>query len=317
MSRYILRRFALMLPTLLGVTLLVFFSLRLIPGDIVERMAAEKGDTSPEAMAAVRESLGIDKPATQQYVIWMSGIVRGDFGKSYYATSESVSERLFNTLPITLELGALAVTLAIVTGVPLGILSAVKQDTAADYGGRLLSIGMLSIPTFWVATLVITFGALWFGWSPPLKHVSFFSDPLGNLAQFIIPALMLFSNASGSFMRLMRSSLLDVMRQDYIRTARSKGLAEYAVVTRHALKNSMIPVVTLLGTSLGPLIGGSVVIESIFALPGLGRLTYDSIAQRDYVQVQINVLFLALIYTSVNLLIDLSYGWLDPRIRYS
>lgn len=316
MTTYVIRRLALMIPTLVGVSLLVFFAIRLIPGDIVEAMSAEQGNTSVEAMEAIRESLGLNEPAHEQYVKWVAGALRGDFGHSHFARSEPAADRIAATLPVTLELGFLAIVIAIVIGAPIGILSATKQDSLADYGARIYSITMLSVPNFWAATLVITFGAIWFGWFPPLAYQSPFTDPIGNLQQFLVPAFILSTSTSGSLMRMMRSSLLEVLRQDYIRTARAKGLSPGAVVRRHALKNSMIPVITLLGTSIGPLLGGSVVIEAIFGLPGLGRLTFESIRIRDYVQVQANVVLLAAMYMLVNLLVDLTYGWLDPRIRY-
>ncbi len=316
MGKYVLRRLMMMIPTLVGVSLLVFFAIRLIPGDIVESMAAEQGNLSDEAVQEIRASLGLDQPAWRQYLVWVGNAVQGDFGHSHFARSEPAADRILSTLPVTLELGFLAIILAVLIGAPIGIISAVKQDSFPDYLGRIYSITMLSIPNFWAATLVITFGAIWFAWFPPLEYQNPFSSPLGNIQQFLLPAFILSTSTSGSFMRMMRSSLLEVLRQDYIRTAFSKGLTVRNVVLKHALRNSMIPVITLLGTSIGPLLGGSVVIEAIFGLPGLGRLTFESIKIRDYVQVQANVMLLASMYMFVNLLVDLTYGWFDPRVRY-
>ncbi|MEX2372896.1 MAG: ABC transporter permease, partial [Dehalococcoidia bacterium] len=269
MGKYILRRVVLMIPTLIGVSLLVFFAIRLIPGDIVAAMAAEQGTITDEGMAQIRASLGLDQPAWRQYITWVTNAVQGDFGHSHFARSEPAADRIIATLPVTLELGFLAIVFAVVIGGPIGILSAMKQDSTADYAARIYSITMLSVPNFWAATLVITFGAIWFAWFPPLRYQNPITDPIGNLQQFLLPAFILSTSTSGSFMRMMRSSLLEVLRQDYIRTAVSKGLKMNTVVTKHALKNAMIPVITLLGTSIGPLIGGSVVIEAIFGLPGL------------------------------------------------
>lgn len=310
---YVARRVFNIIPTLVGLSLIVFLMMRVIPGDATDLILEE----SPTAVNKdiLREELGLDRPFHEQYVLWVTGVVRGDFGTSFW-TNKPVLDGIKRTFPVTVELAALASLVAVVFALPLGILSAVKQDTIWDYLGRSISIAALSVPNFYLGTLVIIIPAILWKWVPPVTYEPIWKDPLGNLQQFWLPSLVIGASASATLMRMMRSSLLEVMRQDYIRTARAKGLSFRTVVLSHALKNSMIPVVTVFGALVAGLLTGTVITESIFNLPGLGRLTIDAIGQRDYPQIQANVLLFGLVYTIANLMVDLSYAVLNPRIRY-
>ena len=314
MSRYLIRRLVNMVPVLLGLTLAVFLMMRVIPGDAASVMLEE----SPTAQAKdeLRRELGLDRPLTVQYLTWVGGVVRGDFGTSFW-TNEPVLNEILRTAPVTVELALLASAVAVLVALPIGILSAVKQDTFWDYLGRSLSITALSIPNFWLGTLAVVLPAIWFQWVPPVTYHPFWEDPAANLSQFWMPALVVGASASAALMRMTRSALLEVLRQDYIRTARAKGLASTGIVLGHALKNALIPVVTLFGALLGGLLSGAVITETIFNLPGFGSLTIDAIGKRDYPQIQGNVLLFGVVYTVINLAVDLSYGLFNPRIRYS
>ena len=264
---------------------------------------------------ALRRELGMDRPLPLQYARWMGGLVRGSLGQSLLG-NWTVEEKLLERLPITLELGFLAIVVGLLIAVPVGVYSALRQDTIADYAGRTLAIMGLATPNFWLALMVIIYPAIWWGWTPPLELVRFGQDPLRNLLQFIIPAAILGTALAAGTMRLTRTMMLEVLRQDYIRTAWSKGLRERRVVVRHGLKNAMIPVVTGIGLSLPLLIGGSVIIENIFNIPGLGRLTLSALQDRDYPVISGVNLFFASSVLIINLLIDLIYPYLDPRVRY-
>lgn len=313
MQRYLLRRLINTVPVLVGLTLAVFLIMRVIPGDAASLMLEE----SPTAQhkEELRHQLGIDRPLRSQYLNWMGNALRGDFGTSFW-TNRPVLGEIRRTAPITVELALLASTVALLIALPVGILSAVKQDTIWDYLGRTLSITALSIPTFWLGTLAVVLPAIWFKWVPPVTYRPIWQDPLANLRQFWLPALVVGASASAAMMRMTRSAMLEVLRQDYIRTARAKGLRGGNVILRHALKNALIPVVTLYGALVGGLLAGAVITETIFNLPGFGSLTIDAIAQRDYPQIQANVLLFGISYTVINLLVDLSYGLFNPRIRY-
>lgn len=315
MWRYLIRRLLLIVPSLVGVSLITFTLVRMIPGDIVTLMTAEQGSTDASRQV-IGHSLGLDQPAPKQYLTWIAGVVHGNLGVSLW-THDTVAHQITLALPVTIELALLATLFAIVLAVPMGVISVMRQDTWLDYAVRLFATGTMSFPGFWLGTLVLTFGALWFRWNPPLVYHSLLSNVGANMEEFSVPAIILALGLAGVTARMLRSSLLEVMRQDYVRTARAKGVRERAVTYRHGIPNAVIPVVTLFGTQLGPVIGGSVVMETLFGLPGLGRLTYDAINHRDYLQVQANVLLLVAIYLIVNLVIDLSYGWFDPRIRYT
>lgn len=306
----------MLIPVLWGVSIIVFFAIRLAPGDAVEAQMQQTLFASEADVQKLKAQLGLDKPAHIQYVRWMGGVLRGDLGYSFWS-NEPVIDRIIKKAPVSLEVAILSILIGVLIAIPIGVISAVRQDSWADYGGRLLSIGALSIPNFVLATVILIFPAVWWGWTPPLGYTDLWMDPWKNLVQVFPATLALGARLSGTTMRMTRSALLEVLREDYIRTARAKGLKERAVIYRHALKNSLIPVVTIIGGQIGFLIGGSVVVETIFGLPGVGQLTIQAIRARDYPQVQGNVLFMATVFVVVNLLVDLSYAWLDPRIRYS
>jgi peptide/nickel transport system permease protein len=315
LGAYLLRRLGLAAITILGVSFLTFSSVRLIPGDVVDVLSSGSGVTHVEGKEALRRQLGLDRPLPVQYVSWMSKVARGDFGRSLIS-NDSVAANIRSRLPVSLELGVLATLFGFLVGVPIGIISAVRQDSWLDYALRSLSVGMLAIPGYWIATLVIVYGALWFGWTPPIIYIRFSEDPWGNIRQFLLPALLLGITGSASLMRLTRTTMLEVLRQDYIRTAWSKGLNERVVIIRHTLRNALIPIVTLMGLSLATIAGGTIIFEQIFNLPGMGRYLYLSVNQRDYPAVQGVVLVFAAIVVLANLVTDIAYGILDPRIRH-
>jgi len=314
LRQYILRRLVFGLMVLWGVSVIVFLLMRLLPGDAVIVLLGEEL-TTREQIEAVRTKLGLDKPIHTQYFVWVKDILRGNLGRSLQ-TDEPVLGRIMERLPVSLEIALLAMATAIMIAIPVGVISAIRQDTTLDYSLRLVSITGLSTPSFWLGTILLVLPSIFFQWVPPLGFVNFFEDPLGNLQQVVFPVMVLGFTLSAGVMRLTRSALLEVLRQDYIRTAWSKGLREFSVISRHALKNALIPVVTLWGVQIGRLLGGTVILETIFSLPGIGRLTLEAITNRDYTQVQANVLFFALIFFTSNLIVDITYGWLDPRIKY-
>ncbi|WP_420391243.1 ABC transporter permease [Acuticoccus sp.] len=318
MRRYLIRRLLALVPTLLLASIIVFSVVRLIPGDVIDLMLIENDFQSSglESRQALETALGLDQPIHVQYVEWVSSIVtEGDLGRSLWRNT-SVVDEIAARLPVTLQLGFLALVISLLIAIPIGVVSAVRQETALDYAGRTFSILALSVPSFWLGTMVVILPAIWFGWSPPTRIVPFFQDPLANLATFITPALVLGAALSAVTMRMTRSMMLEVLRQDYIRTAWAKGLAERKVVVRHALKNAMIPVITLIGLLFPILFGGTVIIEQIFQLPGLGQLLFDAVSSRDYPIISGVFLVSGLIVILVNLAVDLTYGMLDPRVRY-
>lgn len=314
MQRYLLRRLLLTLPVLLGVTVLAAGLIRLVPGDAVLVKIEEAGHVTD--LDAARAALGLDRSFPEQYLTWIGGALRGDLGVSFI-TDRPVLPSILRALPVTVELAILALLVAGGIGVPLGVVSAIRRDRWPDVLGRLVSVAGLSMPSFWIGTLVLLYFSLWFRWIPPIVYVPFAEDPVRNLQQFIVPALALGAHFSAVAMRVTRSALLEVLNQDYVRTAYAKGLRERVMLVRHALKNALIPVVTVLGVQFSHLLGGTVIIETIFSMPGLGRLTLDAIAQRDYPQLQGSVLVVALMVVLVTLAIDLGYGWLDPRIGHA
>jgi peptide/nickel transport system permease protein len=315
MGQYIVKRLLFTVLVLFLVSIVVFGAVRLIPGDVC-KIVLGTSDVTAEQCNTIRTDLGLDKPAVTQYVRYMGGVLHGDLGTTLIS-KRSVWGEIRTRIPLTLELTLLATIFALSLALPIGVYSAMKQDTIADYGLRLLTIGWLSIPGFWLGTMLIIFPAKWWGYSPPVGYVDFWKDPLKNLSQLYLPAIALGLALSASLARVTRSSMLEVLRQDYVRTARAKGLRERAIVVRHALKNAMIPVITLFAIQFGVLLGGTVVLESIFSLPGLGTLTLTSVLIKDYPQVQGIVLFFATTLVTINLIIDISYAWFDPRIRYS
>ena len=318
MRSYIIRRLLLLIPTLFILSVLVFLSVRFIPGDVMDAMVLRLGyfDVSVVDREALAKKLGLDVPVWVQYGRWSRNIfVHGTLGNSLMH-EVPVAERILARLPVTLELGLLAIFFGLLIALPVGIYSAIRQDTAADYAGRSIAIIGLAIPNFWLGIMVMIYPGIWWSWSPPMELIPFFEDPLGNLGVFLIPSLILGTAMSASTMRMTRTMMLEVLRQDYIRTAWAKGLGERVVVIRHAIKNTLIPVVTLVGLQLPILVGGAVIMENIFNLPGLGRLMLDALRDRDYPVVQGTNLFFGVAVLAINLLIDLVYAVLDPRVRY-
>jgi peptide/nickel transport system permease protein len=310
---YILRRVLLLVPTLLLVSFFVFSIVRFLPGDVVAIMIAEQGYAEDEA--ELRQILGLDKPLVVQYARYMKNVLKGDLGVSLWS-GKPVTEELSRRLPTTLRLGLLALFWTILLGVPVGVISALYQDRWTDYLIRSTAIGGLSIPGFWIATLLLVFGSIWFRWVPPMDYVPFTANPLKSLSQLLAPSLILSFALSAGIMRMTRTMMLEVMKEDYIRTARAKGLTGWVVVVRHALKNALIPVLSIMGIQIAFLIGGTVIMESIFVLPGMGRYLLDAISWRDYPAIQGINLIICTWIISINLIIDLLYGLFDPRIRY-
>ena len=334
MRAYIIRRLLLIIPTLWILTILVFLSVRFLPGDVIDAMVARLESENFGLVEIDREALermlGLDVPVHVQYGRWIgvlptpdwftgeyyyNGLLQGTFGESLMGVF-SVEEKIIGRLPVTIELGVLAIVIGLLIALPVGIYSAIRQDTAADFLGRSIAILGLATPNFWLGVMVMIYPAIWWGWAPPLELVSITEDPLGNLAVFLIPSLILGTASAAATMRMTRTMMLEVLRQDYIRTAWAKGLKERVVVLRHAVKNALIPVITLIGLQLPLLVGGSVIMENIFNLPGLGRLLLKALDERDYPVVSGINLFFATAVVGINLLIDLIYAVLDPRVRY-
>ena len=316
MHRYVIRRLLLAFPVLALSSLIVFGLMRVMPGDALIALMGESGNVGEKELAKLRKELGLDRPYHEQYLIWLWQMVSLNPGDSIF-TNEPIPVSLKKAIPVTLELAILAMVIGLVIAVPIGVLSATRQDKPADYAGRVVAVSGLSLPDFWLGTLVITFAAIWFNWIPPLGYASLWDSPLKNLQQFLLPAAVLGFRLSAATMRMTRSTVLEVLREDYVRTAWAKGLGGRIVVYKHALKNALIPVVTIVGGQLGVLLAGTVVVETIFALPGMGRLTVEAILYRDYPVVQTNVMLVAATLVTLNLVVDLTYAWLDPRIRYS
>jgi len=318
--KYVARRLLLFVPTLLGASLLIFVLLRLVPGDIAEILVYQSGTESSaiqqKQVQQIRAELGLDRPVAIQYLVWLGDALRGDFGYSY-TQRRPVSEIIKERFPRSMELAILTLLVAIAWGIPLGVISAARQNTWIDYTVLVVSISGLSLPIFFTGVLILWALVKFFRWMPPLEFVALTEDPLENLKQFVWPTLAQAYYISAPIMRLTRSQMLEVVRQDYVRTARAKGLGHYAVVYRHALRNSLLPVVTFIGWWGGRLLGGIVIMEIIFAIPGMGTALVQAVNYRDYPTVQAIVFVMALIFLSLNLLVDLLYGWLDPRIRYT
>ncbi len=319
MKAYLIRRVLGLLPILLGLSLLVFFIMRMLPGDVAMMILAgdvdDVGHVDPEAVAVIREQLGLNKPLIVQYFSWVGGLLTLDAGNSLWS-GRPVFLEIGERLPLTAELAALAMVISIVIALPLGILSALRQETWLDYMFRTISIAGLAVPNFWIGTLIILFLSVWFGWAPPLGYVGFFEDPWVNIQQLFWPALVVGYGNAAILARMTRSTMLEVLREDYIRTAWSKGLDLNTILTVHALRNAMLPVLTLAALSLGHLLNGTVILETIFTLPGIGRYLIDAIFNRDYPVVQTIVLLLGVLFVVLNLITDILYGVLDPRIRY-
>ena len=327
MKAYIFRRLLLLIPTFILITMTVFLLIRFIPGDLIDIMLGEMGDTGTQYdRASLQHQLGLDESAPVQYLRWVgilpdrdtgehTGIIQGSLGDSLWKRT-SVIDEILPRLPVSLELGIMAMLMGLSISIPIGVYSAIRQDTAGDYIGRSFAILLLAVPSFWVATMIVVYPSIWWNWMPPLKYIPFTKDPIANMGQFLIPAAVMAMALAGGTMRLTRTMMLEVLRQDYIRTAWAKGLRERIVVLRHALRNAIIPIVTAVGMQVPLVIGGSVIIENIFNLPGVGRLAITALNTRDYTIVSgVNVM-LAMVVLLNNLIIDLTYGYLDPRVRY-
>lgn len=316
MGQYILRRLLLAIPTLVVVSILVFSLVRLVPGDVVMARLSESGYVTPEQLDEMRAELGIDRNPVIQYLDWASGVVRGDFGKSLWDDNE-VLPTIVGRMGISMEIGIFAIMTAVAIAIPLGVLSAVRQNSWVDYVARLFAVTGLSLPDFWIATMLLLFLSVQVQWLPEFGWYRPWEDPWKNFLAIIFPALIVGYRFSAVSARMTRSAMLEVMREDYVRTARAKGLRDRTVVVKHALRNGLIPVITIMGSQVSFLLGGLVVLEQIFSLPGMGRYTYDAVIHRDYTVVQGTVMVMASVYILVNLAIDLTYALIDPRIRYS
>ena len=315
---YTIRRLLLIIPTLLIVSIIVFLSIRMLPGDIVDHISrgAVMSGGGPVDREAVERALGLDVPIHVQYGRWISDIfLHGSLGDSL-RSGEDVTTKILGRLSVTFELGILSIVLSLLIGLPIGMFSAIRPDTVGDHVGRSISITLIAVPSFWAATLVMLYPSIWWGWSPPMELITFTEDPLGNLGQFLIPSFVTGMWLSGIGMRMTRTMMLEVLRQDYIRTAWAKGLRERVVVTRHALKNAFIPVISIIGMELPMLVAGAIIAEQIFALPGMGRLLLQALHSKDYTVISGINLIIATAIVMSNLLVDLSYAYLDPRVRY-
>ena len=320
MAQYVLTRIAWVIPVVLVVSILVFGLIRIAPGDVVELMMegmATGGSvgSAEKTAARLRAELGLDKPIYIQYLVYLGGLVQGDFGKSVWTGRPTLGE-IGKALPVTVELTAMSMMIAVLISVPLGTLSAVRQDTWIDYVARVGAIVGLSLPSFWTGTIIVVFLALSWGYAVPLGYATLTENPWSNFQKMIFPSFVLGIGLAGSLARMVRSALLEVLRQEYIRTAFGKGLTERVVVVRHAMKNALIPVITIMGLQLGTLLGGTVIVETIFSVPGIGSLTVSAIQRRDFTQLQTNVLFFSIFLLLMNFVVDLLYSWMDPRIKY-
>ncbi len=316
MRHYILRRLLALLPTLILASLIVFVTVRLIPGDVIDLMLSQNDVAADKrSREQLIAALGLDVPIWQQYFRWVGAIVlHGDLGHSLWQGTP-VAQQLLSRLPVTFELGAIALVVGLIIALPIGVYSALRQDTAGDYIARSFSILLLAIPSFWLGTVVVVFPSIWWGWSPPIEFTPFFQSPSQNLQQMLLPGIVLGAALSAITMRMTRTMMLEVLRQDYIRTAWAKGLSERLVILRHALRNALIPVVTLIGLQAPLLIGGAVIIEQIFVIPGMGLLLLEAVQLRDYPIITGVFLVVGVAVMVINLLVDLSYGFLDPKVR--
>jgi peptide/nickel transport system permease protein len=315
-ARYVVVRLYSMAVTLIGLSVLVFLMLRLVPGTVVEQLIGADAVASPAMVAELKRFFGLDQPWWRQYGLWIAALGHGDLGTSW-RTGKPVVALILERLPVTVELTSLAVAFSLLLGIPAGIVSAMRRDRAVDNVTRVATLVGLSIPVFWQGTMLILFFSIYLRWMPPVVWVDFFTDPRRNLTILLLPALCLGTASAANIARTTRSCMLDVLRSEYVRTAAAKGLSRRLVILKHALKNALIPIVTVVGLQVGILLGGTVVVEEVFTLPGIGRLVLWSIYQRDYPLTQSTILFIAVMFMTINLAVDLLYGYLDPRIRYS
>lgn len=316
MVRYIAQRLVSLIPVLIGISLVTFFLIRLVPGDVVDLMLGNETTIDEARRQELRKVFGLDEPIYVQYINWASDVVRGDLGTSL-RTGQSVRGEIFSKMPVTIELTIFSVVIALLIAIPAGIIAAVKVGTTAEAAAQGVSLLGLSLPNFWLGTLLILVTSRYFHWFPAANYVSFVDDPWKNIQIFILPAISLGAALAAITMRMMRSSLLEVLRREYITTARAKGLSNNTVISRHAIRNAMIPVITVVGIQIGRLLGGAIIIEELFNLPGMGRLAIDAIEQRDYPMIQGVVMVTTIAFVLINLAVDIFYSYIDPRIRYS
>jgi peptide/nickel transport system permease protein len=317
MRAYAARRLLALIPTIFFASLIVFITLRMVPGDVIDLMLAQNDIAAgAKDRAQLEQALGLDQPIYIQYFRWVGGVLHGDLGRSLWQNTP-VLDQILSRLPITFGLGFLAILIGLIIAIPIGIYSALRQDTIGDYVMRSMSILMLAVPAFWTGTMVMVFPAIWWGWSPEIDYIPFLQDPVGNIRHMLLPSLILGMSLSAITMRMTRTMMLEVLRQDYIRTGWAKGLSEWTIVTRHALRNALIPVVTLVGIQAPLVIGGAVIIEQIFVIPGMGMLLLEAVTQRDYPVVAGVFLVVGIAVMLINLVVDLSYGMLDPKVRFS
>lgn len=314
MVSYIIRRILMVIPVLFGVSLFIFIVMNVVvPGDVAQVILGV--DATPESLEQLRKDFGLNLPYHEQYINWMSGVLQGDFGKSMITGSEVLPD-ILNRFKLTFELTVLAAIISWIISIPLGIIAASKRNSKTDFGIRVFSLLGVSVPNFALATIIILILSLAFSYSPPVGYVSFFEDPIKNLEIMILPAFVMGAAMAGAVMRMTRSSVLEILRQDFIRTIRAKGATERIIIFKHALRNAMIPILTIIGLQIGTLLGGAVIIEQIFSLPGLGQLVLTAITKRDFMVIQGSVLFIAFVFVIINLLVDILYAYLDPRIQY-
>lgn len=317
MQQYLLKRLVLVIPTLLGITLVVALAVRFLPGNIVDQVLGEEAAfVNPETREALERRFGLDQNPIEQYVVWVTDLVQGDLGRSLIS-GRTITSELAIRLPVTLQLGLMALCVAVIIAIPVGVISAIRQDTAVDYVFRSFSVVLLSTPSFWIALMVIVYGFILFDWTPPLVYSKPWDSLSENMRALWIPALILGTHATGSIMRITRATMLETLRQDYVRTAWSKGLRERAIIVRHVMRNAIIPVITIIGLQIPSIVGGTVILERIFSIPGMGNYLLTAIQQRDYPVVQAIVLITAFVVVFSNLIVDLAYAVIDPRIRYS
>jgi peptide/nickel transport system permease protein len=318
MHLYIIRRLLIAIPTIIGVTILIFVAMRILPGDplaVIEAEGTGSVRLSPEQLARLRASLGLDRPYYEQYLDWMRNVLSGNFGTSFWR-GEPLIELIARRAPITIQIAVMAVLFSWVIGLPIGMMSAVRRNSAIDYVARVFVTFFQAIPSFLIGLVVVLFGITWFSWRPPLTIVYLWSDPLRNLELTLGPALALGLGLGAFIARISRSATLEVLNEDYVRTARAKGLDHGGVLITHVLKNALLPIVTVSGLALGGLIGGSVAVERAFGVPGLGQALVMAVSERDWMLIQNLVLFYGIVFIFSNVLVDISYGWIDPRIHY-
>ena len=315
MIRYALNRIALMIPTLLGIALITFVMIRIVPGDVVElKMRSDGGRVTQQQINDERTRLGLDKPLPEQFYVWIKGLVTLDFGNSMW-TGRPVAQEIGGRIGLSIQVAIMAAVVAVLIAVPLGTVAALFRDSPIDYLVRIITIAGLAVPSFWLGMIIILVLLTFFKWSPPVTYVSIFEDPVKNLSQLIWPSLAVGYRYAAVVARMIRSSIIEVMQEDYIRTARAKGVGEFMVVFKHAMRNALLPAITIIGLEFAFLIGGLVVTEQVFNLNGIGRLFVDAVIRSDFILIQTIVFLLAIIFVSVNLIVDLIYGFLDPRTR--